>query len=361
MMESRVRADTAIIGGGLAGTALAWAMVRRGVEVVVIDPEEPCTSSRVAAGLVTPIAGQRFVVSWDYEDAWPLARAHYADVEQASGQTLVRDRPMVRLIENEREAGFWATKRETLPRHLWRDLLPEDLPEGIDAPLGGMVMPGAARLDVPGYLSASRRLLGETGLCRYLSARVPVDGGLARCHEGWRLDPPGLLARRVVFCQGFEAADNPWFQGLIFNPSKGEILDIKVDELRATRTIHRGVWLVAEDTGKYRAGSTYTWHDTTTTPTEKGREEVVARLKRFLRLPFTVTGQRAGVRPNIHGFLPVIGSHPVEPGLAMFNGLGSKGSLLAPKMAAMLAGHLLSGDAIPRDIDVRRRMAGERP
>ena len=59
--------------------------------------------------------------------------------------------------------------------------------------------------------------------------------------------------------------------------------------------------------------------------------------------------------------LPVIGSHPVEPGLAMFNGLGSKGSLLAPKMAAMLAGHLLSGDAIPRDIDVRRRMAGERP
>ena len=48
-------------------------------------------------------------------------------------------------------------------------------------------------------------------------------------------------------------------------------------------------------------------------------------------------------------------------GLAMFNGLGSKGSLLAPKMAAMLAGHLLSGDAIPRDIDVRRRMAGERP
>ena len=60
-------------------------------------------------------------------------------------------------------------------------------------------------------------------------------------------------------------------------------------------------------------------------------------------------------------FLPVIGSHPVEPGLAMFNGLGSKGSLLAPKMAAMLAGHLLSGDAIPRDIDVRRRMAGERP
>ena len=357
-----VRADTVIIGGGLAGTALAWAMVRRGVDVAVIDPDEPSTSSRVAAGLVTPIAGQRFVVSWDYEDAWPIARAHYAEIERATGQTLVRDRPMVRLIENEREAGFWANKRETLPGHLWRDLRPEDLPAGIEAPLGGMVMPGAARLDVPGYLSLSRLLLEATGLCRFVSARVPVPGGLSRLPEGWRVEPPGLLARRVVFCQGFEAAGNPWFQGLIFNPSKGEILDLEVNGLESsTRTIHRGVWLVAEEGGRFRAGSTYTWHDTTTTPTEKGREEVEARLRRFLRSPFVVTAQRAGVRPNIHGFLPVIGSHPAEPGLAMFNGLGSKGSLLAPKMAGLLADHLLSGGGIPREIDAQRRMAGERP
>jgi len=191
---------------------------------------------------------------------------------------------------------------------------------------------------------------------------VPVPGGLSRLPEGWRVEPPGLLARRVVFCQGFEASGNPWFQGLIFNPSKGEILDLEVNGLElSTRTIHRGVWLVAEEGGRFRAGSTYTWHDTTSTPTEKGREEVEARLRRFLRSPFVVTGQRAGVRPNIHGFLPVIGSHPAEPGLAMFNGLGSKGSLLAPKMAGLLADHLLSGGGIPRVIDAQRRMAGERP
>lgn len=361
MVEAWVRANTAIIGGGLAGVAMAWALVRRGVEVTVIDSGEPSTSSRVAAGLVTPIAGQRFVVSWDYEQAWPMARAHYAELEKATGRTLVLDRPMVRLIENEREAGFWANKRESLPGHLWRDLRADDLPAGIDAPLGGMVMPGAARLDVPGYLSLSRSLLEESGRCRFLAARVPIPEGLTRCHAGWRVDPPGLLAERVVFCQGFEAAGNPWFQGLIFNPSKGEILDVEVEDLNTTRTLHRGVWLVAEEPGKFRAGSTYTWHDTSVTPTAKGRDEVVARLGRFLRLPFRVAGQRAGVRPNIHGFLPVIGSHPVEAGLAMFNGLGSKGSLLAPKMAALLADHLLSGADIPREIDARRRMAGERP
>lgn len=356
-----MRADTVIIGGGLAGITMAWALARRGVEVAVIDAGEPSTSSRVAAGLVTPIAGQRFVVSWDYEQAWPVARAHYAGLEKATGRQLVFDRPMVRLIENEREAGFWSNKRETLPGHLWRDLKADELPAGIDAPLGGMVMPGAARLDVPGYLSASRSLLERTGRCHFLAARVSIPEVLTRCHAGWRIDPPGLTAGRVVFCQGFEAAGNPWFQGLIFNPSKGEILDVEVEGLDHSRTIHRGVWLVAEDAGGFRAGSTYTWHDTSVLPTDKGRHEVVARLERFLRLPFRVTGQRAGVRPNIHGFLPVIGTHPVEPGLAMFNGLGSKGSLLAPRMADMLADHLLFGGEIPREIDVRRRMAGERP
>lgn len=354
-------ADTVILGAGLAGTSLAWTLAERGVRVTVIDPEEPSTSSRVAAGLVTPIAGQRFVVSWDYEDAWRLARAHYTELEKASGQSLVLDRPMVRLIENDREAGFWSGKRETLPGHLWRGLAAGELPGGIDAPLGGMVMPDAARLDVPGYLAVVRNLLEKTGRCRFVKARVSLPGGLSRRDDGWRVDPPGVEAGMVVFCQGFEAAANPWFQGLIFNPSKGEILDLEVEGLDTTRTIHRGVWLVAEGPGSFRAGSTYTWHDTTSTPTARGREEIEARLGRFLRLPYRVTGQRAGVRPNIHGFLPVIGTHPREPGLAMFNGLGSKGSLLAPRMAAMLADHLILGSGIPREIDCRRRMAGERP
>jgi len=354
-------ADAVIIGGGLAGTALAWALARHGKRSVLIDPAAPATSSRVAAGLVTPIAGQRFVVSWGYEEFWPASRAHYAALERDSGTSLVRELPMTRLIENDREAGFWANKRNTLPGHLWRDLAPGDLPPGIDAPLGGMVMPGAARLDVPGYLEASRRILQARGWCRYFDGRVELPGGLTGGPGAWRVDPPGVAAPLVVFCQGFEAAGNPWFGGLIFNPSKGEILDIQADGLASAGTLHRGVWLVPEQNGLFRAGSTYTWHDTSSIPTPRGREEIIGRLERFLRLPFRVTGQRAGVRPNIHGFLPVIGSHPELSGLAMFNGLGSKGSLLAPAMAGMLADHLLLGAEIPREIDVRRRMAGERP
>jgi glycine/D-amino acid oxidase-like deaminating enzyme len=77
-------------------------------------------------------------------------------------------------------------------------------------------------------------------------------------------------------------------------------------------------------------------------------------------MPFQVTKQSAGIRPNIHGFTPVIGSHSTVDGLAFFNGLGSKGSLLAPMMSDQLARHLVLGEPVSRDVDVRFRMRGER-
>ena len=352
--------STAIIGGGLAGTSLAWRLHRLGESVTVIDPVEPNSSSRVAAGLITPVAGQRFVVSWRYDEAWPIAEAYYREVESLSGTMLLVDRPMTRLIENEREAGFWAIKRESLPRHLWRELEPGELPDTIHAPLGGVVLPAAARLDVAGYLDATRQLLAATGGCRFLTGRIRLPEDLHYSGGMWHVEPLGVQVTRVVFCQGFEARGNPWFDGLSFNPSKGEILDIEVPGLVASHTIHRGVWLVPATNSAWRAGSTYTWHDTSAFPTESGCAEIVERLERFLKMPFQVTKQSAGIRPNIHGFTPVIGSHPTVDGLAFFNGLGSKGSLLAPMMSDQLARHLVLGEPVSRDVDVRFRMRGER-
>lgn len=360
-----MQGSTAIIGGGLAGTSLAWYLTRLGEAVTVVDPLEPNSSSRVAAGLITPVAGQRFVVSWRYDEAWPIAVAHYREVESLSGKTLLVDRPMIRLIENEREAGFWTIKRGTLPRHLWRDLEPGELPRCIRAPLGGLVLPAAARLDVARYLDTARQLLAASGRCRFLTARVCLPEGLQFSEGLWNVAPLGVQANRIVFCQGFEARDNPWFQGMSFNPSKGEILDIEIPGLVASHTIHRGVWLVPGTDGAWRAGSTYTWNDTSAFPTDTGGKEIVERLERFLGVPFRVTGQRAGIRPNIHGFTPVIGSHPDVGGLAFFNGLGSKGSLLAPMMSDQLARHLVLGEPISRDVDVRCRQvpgsAGRNP
>ncbi|MFM7974104.1 MAG: FAD-dependent oxidoreductase, partial [Pirellula sp.] len=56
--------DLLVVGGGLAGCAMVWQALRRGLNVALVDQLSPQSSSRVAAGLVTPITGNRLALSW---------------------------------------------------------------------------------------------------------------------------------------------------------------------------------------------------------------------------------------------------------------------------------------------------------
>ena len=59
--------DAIIVGQGLAGTTLAWCLLEAGLSVLVTDREEEVTSSKIAAGLITPITGQRLALSWQVD------------------------------------------------------------------------------------------------------------------------------------------------------------------------------------------------------------------------------------------------------------------------------------------------------
>src|SRR5690625_7436448 len=63
-----VHVDAIIVGAGLAGIHLALAMQRRGLDPLIIDQEKPSSSSTVAAGMINPITGRRFALTWVYDD-----------------------------------------------------------------------------------------------------------------------------------------------------------------------------------------------------------------------------------------------------------------------------------------------------
>ena len=162
----------------------------------------------------------------------------------------------------------------------------------------------------------------------------------------------GVAARRIVFCQGIDANDNPWFLDVQFKPAKGEILTLRIPGLKEDRVVHRGVWLAPLGNEIFRAGSTYEWNQLDSQPTTQGRDEILFKLREFLRLPFEVIGHQAAVRPIHRNQYPVLGVHPVYPQLGYFNGLGSKGSLHAPFFARQFAKALSDGGPIDRDVDL---------
>lgn len=353
------RVDCVIIGQGLAGTVLAWQLLRRGQRVLVVDREGSGSASRIAAGLVTPVTGKRLAKSWRWDEVFPAAVAFYREREAELGEVFFHQRPALRLFASDAERAEFL-KRAAPSRERGTPSIAEFVranpavrDEHFDAPLGGFEMPAAARLDVPRFLDASRTHFRQRDT--YRTAEIDLPGDVELLPDRVRIPKLVVEAGTCVLCRGFAHSADPWFGGVRFNAAKGETLTLRIPGLREERVIHRGIWLAPAAGGDlFRCGATYAWDDLNDTPTAAARDEIEAKLRAFLRRPFEVIDHRAAVRPVIDAGFPVLGRHPAFPALAYFNGLGSKGSLLAPFFAGQLADCLLGGREPDPEVNVRK-------
>lgn len=340
--------DVIVVGQGLAGSALAWSLTWRHQRVLVIDRAEAVTSSRVAAGLMTPITGKKLVPSWRWDRFWNAATNFYRRVEQQTSSSFFYPQRILRLFASPLEQQYFAKRLDSefvglveQPKHLVNA-------DQFDVPLGGFEMIEGGRLAVQAYLAASRKHFESEGA--FLTADFSADNDIELTVNGLRIPRFGISARRLVFCQGFNATSNPWFQNIDFKPAKGEILTLRISDLKEERIVSNGVWLMPIGNGLFRAGATYEWSELNSVPTNAGREEICQRLREFLRLPFEIVSHDAAVRPILRHYYPVVMVHRDHPQLGYFNGLGSKGSLQSPWLADHFAGVLLGEHSLDQAV-----------
>ena len=343
--------DVIIVGQGLAGTALAWSLRWRGTRVLVVDREESGTCSKIAAGLVTPITGQKLIRTWRHQELWPYALGYYSRVESQTRTRFFRRTPMVRLFCSDAEARKFDLRQtagefdEIVGRV---GSLVDDV--CFDGNQSGFEMTDGGQLDVENYLWASRQFFRQDN--GYVQADLQLSEDIKIGTDQVAIPRLNVVSKTLVFCQGCDARRNPWFQDVALKPAKGEILTLRIPGLKETRVIHRDVWLAPIGLGRFKAGSTYDWKNLDSHPTATGREEIISKLKEFLRLPFEIESHVAAVRPIHRNQYPVIGLHPQFRQLGYFNGLGSKGTLQAPYFANQFAKSLVEGGVIEPQVDL---------
>jgi glycine oxidase len=345
--------DSIIVGQGLAGTTLAWHLMAAGQRVLVLDAETTVTSSKIAAGLITPITGQRLALSWRNDEFLPVAREFYADIERRTSSRFFHSRSAVRLFSSETERQTWA-KRLQQPgyqAHLL-ELQPAPLltPDIADTSCGGFAM-HAAQLDVSAYLSASRMAFAAVGSY----AAVKLDWQRDISLNGNAVDVRQHRTRRLVSCEGYAAQLNPYFAHVPFNAAKGDILTVRFHRPMPHQSLHRSLWVApTADPAVFRVGSSYNWTALDNVADPATRAELECRLKAFMRVPYTVLDHQAAVRPIIHLSEAVLGLHPQHERLAYFNGLGSKGALHAPWYARRFTAFLTQAVPLPDAINLRK-------
>lgn len=338
-----------IIGQGLAGTALAWHFWARGVPFLIVDAHEAQTSSKLAAGLVTPITGLRLTLSWRIAELLPAALDFYRRIESTLDGKFYHELPSVRLLRNPREMDFWEKRRHTQEIRDWME--PETTTPLVDQGVfndqyGGLQQRHSGWLHTAAYLEASRLFFQQHHCCKeaHLS-----ENDLQLTSEGVAWQDGAYSA--AILCRGWQQQnESRFFPWLDFQSARGTIVDLEAD-ISETRIINRGCWMLPRGNGRWRAGSTYDFN--LGRPPEESIAELRQNLAALLKIPFQLSNPQSGIRPVLRGRQLALGRHPAHEQIAVFNGLGSKGVLRAPYFSKVLADHLLDHLPLPEEVDVR--------
>lgn len=347
--------DTLIIGQGLAGSLFAWELAHRGQRILVLDDENASAASVAAAGLINPVTGQRIVKTVGVDEYLPKALKHYRALEEMLDCKLLVEEPMWRLLRTEKEQQVWQTRKNDAgyDAYLGEWLDTEQLQPPFIAPLGGFVQHQTGYLDTNALLEGIREYLLETG--RYRPQHIDYTEIVPEA-DGVRFG--SIRCERAIFCEGYKAIHNPWFNWLPFTPAKGEILALQIEQELPQVMINAGRWLMPRADGTYRLGATYEHETLNEIPTDAARETLLAALPELLSEPgqYRLLDHQAGVRPATQDRQPFIGLHPRLPQFGIFNGFGSKGSLLIPWHAEAFADALFCDCPLPIEVDIRRHL-----
>ncbi|MEM8868182.1 MAG: FAD-dependent oxidoreductase [Verrucomicrobiota bacterium] len=352
--ETQLRTDFLILGAGLAGCLMAWRLFEAGQSVRLIGDTSRGGSSEVAAGIINPVTGRWMTKTWDFDHLMPEARALYNQIEAHLGIQVFNEVPARRFCLNEADAKR-ANRRIRNPRYA--DVLGSFIPAGeapiqIHDPFGSFEIAQAAYVDLPKLLTQLRTFFKERNAFEDQTFEYQ---DIYQANGCWHYQQQAY--ERILFCEGAQMKANPWFKDLPLKPIKGETLLLASESNALTPGIyHHEKWLLPYGDGTYRIGATYDEKDLSEAPTASAKDDLSAASEVFARSagPFTPIKQLAGLRPSTPDTRPLVGAHPDHPELLLFNGLGSKGASVAPKLSKDLVRHLLENKPLNPEVALSR-------
>lgn len=346
-----LQADYLLVGQGIAGTVLAYSLIKQGKSVIVIDKKYANSASRVAAGLYNPIVFKLFTKSWKIDEALPVADEFYAELEDFLKIKFYHKKRVHKVFGAQEEREQWEKKKD-LPdmqpyinpelQHYFND-------EQVNQPYGSAAVNGAGNLEVVKMLNGFREYLK----IKMVLVEEDFNYNDLQLLSG-KVNYKGITAASLIFCEGYKIEQNPFFSWLPFKLTKGEILTIHAPLLKADEIMNRGVFVLPLGDDLYRVGATYNWDDLTEETTTAGKEELVGKLDKLLKVPYKIIDHVAGIRPTVNDRRPILGKHPIHQTLAVFNGLGTKGVQLAPYFANELVNHLLHNALLNDEANINR-------
>ncbi len=341
--------DYIVVGLGLAGLAFVEELQAHKKTFLVFEDASQ-TSSLVAGGVYNPVILKRFTPVWNGQQQLQTALPFYKRIEEKLDIIIDEKFVIKKSFKSIEDQNNWF---EACDAPKLRDYLSPKLDtqkyHGVLTDFSFGNVHGTGRIDTKKLVESYRSSLEEHQLIRFEN----FDHQQLN-FEGKGLEYKDIKASKIVFCEGFGITGNPYFKYLPLNEAKGELLTIHAPALHIDFLLKSTLFVLPLGDHLYKVGATFNWTDKTSDPSEAGKAELVEKLKKVLNVPYRIVSQSAGIRPTVAGRRPLVGKHPQHPQLAVLNGLGTRGVMIAPTVAKALYAHLEEGALLDKEISIER-------
>ncbi|WP_312150273.1 FAD-dependent oxidoreductase, partial [Empedobacter sp.] len=113
-------------------------------------------------------------------------------------------------------------------------------------------------------------------------------------------------------------------------------------------------FLMPLENDQYFVGATYDRDHVNYKNTKDAKKYLVEGVQNFFKDDFEVVEQHASIRPTVVDRRPIIGAHPTHQQLICLNGMGTRGTMLAPVMVDDLYEFLENNQPIDKEADIAR-------
>jgi glycine/D-amino acid oxidase-like deaminating enzyme len=342
--------DYLIIGQGICGTMLSWFLYKEGKSFLVIDDGKENSSSKIAAGIINPVTGRRYAYTWIIDEVMPFAIDSYKEIGNCLNIELAFPKSIIDFFPSPQMRTAFIERLTENDTYLHSCPDQNHFNKYFNHDFGcGEIRP-AYTVHLQVLLSSWRRKLTELNVMReekFNASRLSTSKESVSYED--------TLAQRIIFCDGTDGVSNPWFQLLPYAPNKGEALIVECEELTNEHIFKKGLMLAplpAENV--FWLGSNYQWEFEDDLPSEQFYAHATSVLNNWLKKPYRVVAHKAAVRPATLERRPFVGFHPQFHNIGILNGMGTKGTSLAPFFAHQLVQHLVYDLPITPEANVHR-------
>ena len=340
--------DFGIVGWGLAGAIMAWQLFFKKKKFLVFDSTENY-STKTAAGIVNPIVFKRLTKSWQADTLMPYAETFYKKIETELGKSIIDAKDIYKIFSSFEDENNWMTKQSDERFEQYLKPITSDVNiQNVEAEFGFGVVNTFGNLNTTKFLEESKTFFKRKNIS-FVDEQFDYSKFDIETNSINKLE-----FDHIVFCEGFDIINNPFFNYLPLKPTHGETLIIETDEFDFKHILNKNMFVMHLEGNQYKVGATYNWDLKQPICTEKAKEELIEKLSQFTNFNFKVISQQAGIRPTVKDRRPLIGTHPKFDKLHVFNGLGTKGVMIAPFYSETLYESVINLKELDKEVNIIR-------